>query len=154
MTASTTWLIRAGLLALPVLLVLLARRVSVGRPVPLARLGRRVIVDRLVPMVLGELLALLVLLVHAVLTDLLDLSDQRVIWALSGPRVGLDHKARLDRMVMLETVVLRVNVERSALLVLPARRVSVGRPVPLALLVLLVHAVQLAKVVTSSGTRR
>lgn len=96
-------------------------------------------------MVSGVLLALLVPLAHAALTELRDLSGQRVMLALPDPRVGLDHKAHLGRRVTLETVVLRVNVERSALLVLPAL---------LALPVLLASAVLRVKVVTSSGTRR
>lgn len=138
MTASTTWLIRAGLLVLPVLLALLDRKVSVGRPVPLARLGQRAIEDQQVPMVSGVLLVLLALLDLVVLMELLALSGQREIWGLPGPRVGLDHKAHLVRRVMLETVVLLESVERLVLL---------------ALLVQPVSAALLVKVVTSSGTR-
>lgn len=96
-------------------------------------------------MVSGVLLVLLVLQARVVLMELQGLSDQRVMLVLPDPRVGLDHKAHLDRRAILETVVLRVNVEMSVLLVLPALLASA---------VLLVLPVQLAKVVTSSGTRR
>ena len=96
-------------------------------------------------MVSGVLLVLLAPLALVVLTELPGLSDQRAIWVLPDPRVGLDHKAHLDRRVMLETVVLRVNVERLVLLVLP---------VLLALPALLASAALQAKVVSSSGTRR
>ena len=75
-------------------------------------------------MVSGVLLVLLDLLVHVVLTELPVLSGQRVIWALPDPRVKLDRKALLVRRVILENVVLRVSVEK---------------PDPLALLVLLVR---------------
>lgn len=76
-------------------------------------------------MVSGVLLVLLVLLAHAVLTELPVLSDQRVIWVLPVPRVGLDHKAHLGRRVTLENVVLLVSVERLVLLALPVPPVSV-----------------------------
>ena len=108
------------------------------RPVRKARLVRRVIVDRQVPMVSGVLLVLLVLLALVALKDLLALSGQRAIWVLPEPRVGLVHKARLGRRVTLENVDLLVSVERLVLLALPVLPVSV---------------VLLAKVVTSSGTR-
>jgi len=110
--------------ALPVPLVLLAPLALLVRRairVRKALLARRVIADQQVPMVSGALLALLVLQARVVLMELRDLSDQRVIWVLPDPRVGLVHKAHLGRRVTLENVVLRVNVER---------------PVPLAPLVL------------------
>lgn len=75
-------------------------------------------------MVSGVLLVLLVLLAHAVLTDLPVLSDQRAIRVLPDPRGGLAHKALLARRVSVENVVLRVNVERVDLLVLPVQPVS------------------------------
>ena len=75
-------------------------------------------------MVSGALLDLLVLQARVVLMELRDLSDQRVMLALSDPRVKLGRKARLDRRVTLENVVLRVNVERLVLLALPVPPVS------------------------------
>ena len=75
-------------------------------------------------MVSGVLLVLLVLLAHAVLTELLVLSDQKATPVLPDPMEGLDHKARLGRRVKLETVVLQVNVERLVLLALPVPPVS------------------------------
>ena len=90
----------------------------------LARLDRRAIVDQQVPMVLGVLLVLLALLDHAVLTELLALSDQRATLVLPDPRVGLAHKARLEPRVILENVVLLVNVEKPAPLALPVLLVS------------------------------
>lgn len=76
-------------------------------------------------MVSGELLALLGQPALVALTELLVLSGQREIWVLPDPRVGLDHKAHLDRRVTLVNVVLRVNVERLVLLALPVLWVSV-----------------------------
>ena len=131
-TASTTWLIWVVFLVLLALLALLGQRVSVERPVPLARLGRRVIEGRQVPMVSGVLLALLVLQARVVLMDLPVLSDQRATLVLPVPRGGLGHKARLDRRVIVENVVLLVIVERLvllALLVLQARVVLMDLPV-------------------------
>ena len=188
-------------MVLPVPLVLLAPLALLVRRairVRKARLGRRAIVDRLVPMASEVRLALPVLLAHAVLMELLALSGQKASPVLPDPRGGLDHKGRLVRRVTLENVVLRVNVERLALLVLPVLlahavlmellalsgqkaspvlpdprggldhkgrlvrrvtlenvvlRVNVERLALLVLPVLLAHAVLMEKVVTSSGTR-
>lgn len=82
-------------------------------------------------MVSGALLALLVLLVHAVLMELRDLLDQKATQVLPDPRGGLDHKAHLDRRVTLENVVLPESVERPVLLALLVRRVNVEKLAPL-----------------------
>lgn len=90
-------------------------------------------------MVSGVLLVLLDLLAHVVLMELRDLSDRRVMLVLPDPRVGPVHKARLVRRVTLENVVLRVSVEK---------------PVLLALLDLLVLPVPLVRVRITSGPSR
>lgn len=87
-------------------------------------------------------LALLDLPVHAVLMELLGLSDQRVILVLSDPRVKLGRKVPLARRVILENVVRRVSVVRTVL------------PAPLALPAPLVSVVLLAPVWITSGPSR
>ena len=84
-------------------------------------------------MVSGVLLALLVLQARVVLTELLVLSDQRAIWVLPDPWVGMVHKAHLVRRVTLENVALPESVGRS---------VPLAPLAPLALLVLLVLLVR------------
>ena len=107
-----------------------------------ARLGRRVTLENVVLRVTQVLPDPRVGLAHkARLGRRVTLENVvlRVTQVLPDPRVGLAHKARLGRRVTLENVVLRVDVVLLALL---------------GLLALVVSVVLLAKVVTSSGTRR
>ena len=118
------------------------KRTSPVLPAPPAH---KVRLDRRATLVIVVPLVSLDRPVHEELTELPVLSDQKVIRALPGPRVGLDHLVLLENVVLLvlpvrrvnvENVVLLVSVEMMVLLVLPVRRVNVER------------------IVSSSGTRR
>ena len=133
------------------------KRTSPVLPAPPAH---KVRLDRRATLVIVVPLVSLDRPVHEELTELPVLSDQKVIRALPGPRVGLDHLVLLENVVLLVLPVRRVNVENVVLLVLPVRRVNVENVVLLVsvemmvLLVLPVRRVNVERIVSSSGTRR